>query len=87
MDRPSSVPFDRGQLTKKRSQKLAPNPVQPLPGIDHRRASHYEIGAWAVETMFALVEGKGDRLLGAHPTLLTCPIVHRGSVAPPAQSG
>lgn len=46
---------------------------------------HYEMGAWAVDTLSSLVDGKKEhQLLGSHPTLLPCPIVHRGSVAPPA---
>ncbi len=45
---------------------------------------HYEMGAWAVETLTAIIEGREEvRLLGAHPTLLACPIVERESVAPP----
>ena len=45
---------------------------------------HYEMGAWAVETLASLIEGHDEfRLLGAHPTLLHCPIVERASVGPP----
>jgi len=47
---------------------------------------HYEMGAWAVDTLAAMLEGRDEyRLLGAHPVLLPCPIVHRGSVAGPRQ--
>ena len=45
---------------------------------------HYEMGAWAVETLTSLIEGRDEfRLLGAHPVLLACPIIERASVAPP----
>ena len=65
----------------------APIPYSLYPELTTVALPHYEMGAWAVETLFALVEGKGEyRLLGAHPTLLACPIVHRGSVARPARS-
>lgn len=47
---------------------------------------HYEMGEWAVDTLGAIREGKGEyRLLGAHPVLLPCPIVTRESVAAPRQ--
>jgi LacI family transcriptional regulator len=45
---------------------------------------HYEMGAWAVETLASLIDGHDEhRLLGAHPILLDCPIVERASVADP----
>ncbi|MDQ0576647.1 LacI family DNA-binding transcriptional regulator [Agromyces albus] len=45
---------------------------------------HYEMGAWAVETLNSLIERRDEAaLLGAHPVLLECPIVERASVAPP----
>ena len=66
----------------------APIPYSLYPELTTVALPHYEMGAWAVETLFALVEGKGEyRLLGAHPTLLACPIVHRGSVAPRREAG
>jgi LacI family transcriptional regulator len=47
---------------------------------------HYEMGAWAVETLVSLIEGREEfRLLGAHPVLLACPIIERDSVAPPSR--
>ena len=47
---------------------------------------HYEMGEWAVETLAAIIDGHDEhRLLGAHPTLLACPIVERASIAPPAR--
>lgn len=62
----------------------APIPYSLYPELTTVALPHYEMGAWAVETLAALVDGKGEhRLLGAHPTLLACPIVHRGSVASP----
>lgn len=66
----------------------APLPHSLYPELTTVALPHYEMGAWAVETLAAIVEGRGEyRLLGAHPTLLDCPIVSRGSVsAPPSVS-
>lgn len=53
---------------------------------------HYEMGAWAVETLASLIEGDAGGVgtaeapvLGSHPVLLDCPIVERASVAGPAR--
>lgn len=47
---------------------------------------HYEMGAWAVETLSSLIEGHDEvLLLGSHPVLLDCPIIERASVGPPAR--
>lgn len=47
---------------------------------------HYEMGAWAVETLSSLIDGHDEvLLLGAHPMLLACPIIERASVAPPSR--
>lgn len=40
---------------------------------------HYEMGAWAVETLIANIEGHD--LGGPQHTVLTCPLVARNSVA------
>jgi LacI family transcriptional regulator len=40
---------------------------------------HYEMGAWAVETLIAHIEGHD--LTGPQQTVLTCPLVPRNSVA------
>ncbi|MWV48648.1 LacI family DNA-binding transcriptional regulator [Rathayibacter sp. VKM Ac-2803] len=47
---------------------------------------HYEMGAWAVDTLVGLLAGRGEELLlASHPVLLPCPLVRRDSVqAPPA---
>jgi LacI family transcriptional regulator len=43
------------------------------------------MGVWAVELLVKLLEGHDeDRLLADRPTLLTCPLVRRDSVAAPA---
>jgi LacI family transcriptional regulator len=47
---------------------------------------HYEMGAWAVEMLAALIDGHDETLLlGSHPVLLDCPIVERDSVAAAAR--
>lgn len=47
---------------------------------------HYEMGAWAVETLSSLIRGHDEvLLLGSHPVLLACPIIERASVGPPAR--
>ncbi|TCO32867.1 LacI family transcriptional regulator [Kribbella steppae] len=40
---------------------------------------HYEMGAWAVETLIARIEGQ--ELNGPHQVELSCPLVYRNSVA------
>lgn len=55
------------------------------PGLTTIGLPHYEMGAWAVDTL-------ADRLTGTEPTQseeikLDCPVVTRASVAPPAQPG
>lgn len=49
---------------------------------------HYEMGAWATETLIDAIEGKTDleRLVG-RPTVLPCPLARRDSVAAPPSSG
>ena len=43
---------------------------------------HYEMGAWAVETLVALMNGQREaELLAGHSVRLPCPIVERDSVA------
>ena len=46
---------------------------------------HYEMGAWAVNTLVDLLAGReSELLLASHPVLLSCPLVRRDSVqAPP----
>jgi LacI family transcriptional regulator len=56
-----------------------------FPGLTTVALPHYEMGVWAVELLVKLLEGHDeDRLLADRPTLLTCPLVRRDSVAAPA---
>lgn len=55
-----------------------------FPGLTTVALPHYEMGAWAVETLVHLLHGEAEhRLLADKPTLLDCPLVIRGSVTPP----
>lgn len=55
-----------------------------FPGLTTVALPHYEMGAWAVEALVQLLrEGDEDRSLADQPTRLDCPLVIRGSVAPP----
>lgn len=55
-----------------------------FPGLTTVALPHYEMGAWAVETLVQLLRGEADsKLLADTPTRLDCPLVIRGSVAPP----
>ncbi|NYF15507.1 LacI family transcriptional regulator [Microbacterium sp. AK009] len=66
----------------------APIPESLFPTLTTVTLPHYEMGAWAVSTLDALLNGKGeDALLAAHPTLLACPLLERESVAPPRVAG
>lgn len=54
------------------------------PGLTTVALPHYEMGAWATEHLIDAIEGKTDlNLMALHPTILDCPLVVRGSVAPP----
>lgn len=50
------------------------------PGLTTVALPHYEMGAWAVETLIRRIE---DPDAPAEQVLLRCPVVERGSVAPP----
>ena len=55
-----------------------------FPGLTTVALPHYEMGAWAVETLVHLIHGETEyRLLADRPTLLNCPLVIRDSVAGP----
>ena len=56
------------------------------PGLTTVALPHYEMGAWATEHLIDAVEGKTDlALMALHPTILSCPLVRRDSVAAPRQ--
>jgi len=58
-----------------------------FPGLTTVALPHHEMGVWAVETLVKLLGGEADRkALADEPTRLACPIVVRGSVAPPRDS-
>lgn len=55
-----------------------------FPGLTTVALPHYEMGAWAVETLVRLLRGEAEyKALADTPTRLDCPIVIRGSVAGP----
>lgn len=51
------------------------------PGLTTVALPHYEMGAWAVETLIRRLE---DPETPTEQVLLRCPVVERGSVTPPA---
>ncbi|WP_168218366.1 LacI family DNA-binding transcriptional regulator [Nocardioides eburneiflavus] len=53
------------------------------PGLTTVALPHYEMGAWAVET---LIRRLGDPDIAPEQVLLRCPVVARASVGPPAAS-
>lgn len=54
------------------------------PGLTTVALPHYEMGAWAVETLVALIQGHEEhKLLTDHPTMLPCPLVTRKSISAP----
>lgn len=58
-----------------------------FPGLTTVALPHYEMGAWAVETLVRLLGGEAEtRALADEPTRLNCPLVIRGSVAQPRDS-
>ncbi len=55
-----------------------------FPGLTTVALPHYEMGAWAVETLVHFLQGEENhKLLADAPTRLDCPLVIRGSVAKP----
>ncbi|NVN00644.1 substrate-binding domain-containing protein [Arthrobacter sp. SDTb3-6] len=55
-----------------------------FPGLTTVALPHYEMGAWAVETLVHLLHGDAQyKLLADKPTLLDCPLIVRGSVTKP----
>lgn len=60
----------------------APIPESLFPRLTTVALPHYEMGAWAVETLMSLIEGSPDAwYLATHPTFMTCPLIERASVA------
>lgn len=54
------------------------------PGLSTVALPHYEMGAWAAEQLIDAVEGKTDlALMALHPTILSCPLIRRDSIAAP----
>ncbi|MFH8253108.1 LacI family DNA-binding transcriptional regulator [Microbacterium sp. B2969] len=63
----------------------APIPDSLFPTLTTVVLPHYEMGAWAVATLSALIDGRAEAgLLAGHPTVLSCPIIERDSVASPS---
>jgi len=52
------------------------------PGLTTVALPHYEMGAWAVETIAEILEG-ADTQSSTDPLRMRCPIISRGSVAAP----
>ena len=62
----------------------APIPESLFPRLTTVALPHYEMGAWAVETLLSLIEGSPDSwYLATHPTFMACPLIERESVARP----
>jgi len=63
----------------------APIPRSLFPTLTTVALPHYDMGAWAVNTLADLLAGHAEQgLLGAHPVLMPCPIIFGDSVAAPA---
>ena len=57
-----------------------------FPGLTTVALPHYEMGAWAIDTLVHLLRGEAEyQLLADLPTRLDCPLTVRGSVAPPQE--
>lgn len=55
------------------------------PGLTTIELPHYDMGTWAAEHLFSLIDGTSEDD-GAATALLRGPVIHRGSVAPPAEA-
>lgn len=77
-----SIPLDLSIVGFDNQELIAAN---IYPALTTVALPHYEMGAWAVETLVGLMAGREEhRLLADQPTLMACPIVVRDSIAPPA---
>ncbi|UZX01472.1 LacI family DNA-binding transcriptional regulator [Arthrobacter sp. CDRTa11] len=77
-----SIPGDLSVVGFDDQQLIAAN---LHPGLTTVALPHYEMGAWATESLIDAIEGKTDlALMALHPTILDCPLVVRESVAAPA---
>ena len=75
-----SIPDDLSIVGFDNQELIAAN---LFPGLTTVALPHYEMGAWAVETLVRLLHGEAEyTLLADRPTLLDCPLIVRGSVAP-----
>ena len=64
----------------------APIAASLYPALSTVALPHYEMGAWAVRTLAALIAGSGEPDgASSSAALLPCPIVERGSIAAPAR--
>jgi LacI family transcriptional regulator len=63
----------------------APIPESLFPALSTVALPHYEMGAWAVRTLAALIGGRDEPDAASFAALLPCPIVERGSIAAPAR--
>ena len=54
------------------------------PGLTTVALPHYEMGAWAVETIIGLLDTPAEQQPPAPHATIPCPLVRRGSVAAPA---
>jgi LacI family transcriptional regulator len=64
----------------------APIAASLYPALSTVALPHYEMGAWAVRTLAALLEGRQEPdAASSSAALLPCPIVERGSIAAPAR--
>lgn len=79
-ERGLSIP---GDLSVVGFDDQAPIPESLFPPLTTVALPHYEMGAWAVDALYAVVSGSGDRVASLPPTLLACPLVERESVAAP----
>lgn len=80
-----SIPADLSIVGFDNQELIAAN---IYPALTTVALPHYEMGAWAVETLVGLMAGHEEhRLLADQPTLIACPIVVRDSIAaPPART-
>ncbi|MEF2975900.1 LacI family DNA-binding transcriptional regulator [Subtercola sp. YIM 133946] len=76
-----SIPRDLSIVGFDNQELIAAN---IYPALTTVALPHYEMGAWAVETLVGLMAGHEElRLLADQPTLIACPLVERDSIAPP----
>ena len=57
-----------------------------FPGLTTIQLPHYDMGVWATDQLFSLIETGQARSAAAPTQRIRGPVIHRDSVAPPSRT-